>query len=58
MIETQEKIAQEIRPFQKINDSFKKILITSNTPTPFYRDDRIYVMSIFNFLMDNDSLEK
>ena len=40
------KTAQEIRPFLKINDSFKKVVITSNTPKPFYTEDGILMMSI------------
>ena len=56
-LETEEKMAQEIRPFTKINDSFKKIVITSNTPKPFYNDDGILMMSVFDFLLNQDSLE-
>ena len=56
-LETEEKMAQEIRPFTKINDSFKKIVITSNTPKPFYNDDGILMMSVFDFLLKQDSLE-
>ena len=37
-LETEAKMTQEIRPFLKINDSFKKIVITSDTPKPFYRN--------------------
>lgn len=48
-LETEEKAAQEIRPFTKINDSFKKIVITSNTPKPFYNDDGILMMSVLTF---------
>ena len=40
MLETEAKMAQEIRPFLKINDSFKKIVITSNTPKPFRSEER------------------
>ena len=56
-LETEEKMAQEIRPFNKINDSFKKIVITSNTPKPFYNDDGILMMSVFDFLLKQESLE-
>ena len=56
-LETEEKMAQEIRPFTKINDSFKKIVITSNTPKPFYNDDGILMMSVFDFLLMQESLE-
>lgn len=56
-LETEEKMTQEIRPFTKINDSFKKIVITSNTPKPFYNDDGILMMSVFDFLLKQESLE-
>jgi uncharacterized protein len=39
MLSSAEKMAQEIRPFLKIQDSFKKILITSDNPKPFYNDE-------------------
>ena len=54
---TEEKMAQEIRPFLKINDSFKKIVITSNTPKPFYSDDGILMMNVFDFLLKPELLE-
>ena len=57
LLETPEKIKQEIRPFLKINDSFKKIVITSNTPKPFYTEDGILMMNIYDFLRNNESLE-
>ena len=56
-LETEEKMIQEIRPFTKINDFFKKIVITSNTPKPFYNDDGILIMSVFDFLLKQESLE-
>lgn len=57
MLGTEEKVAQEIRPFLKINDSFKKIVITSDTPKPFYNDDGILMMNVFDFLLNPDLLE-
>lgn len=57
MLGTAEKMVQEIRPFLKINDSFKKILITSDTPKPFYNDDGILIMNVYDFLLNADSLE-
>lgn len=54
---TAEKIEQEIRPFLKINDSFKKIVITSDTPKPFYNEDGILMMNVYDFLLNADSLE-
>ncbi len=56
LLETEEKIAQEIRPFLKINDSFKKIVITSNTPKPFYNDEGILILNMYDFLLDPKSL--
>ncbi|MDE7131713.1 MAG: ATP-binding protein [Lachnospiraceae bacterium] len=56
-LETEEKAAQEIRPFLKIKDSFKKIVITSNTPKPFYSDDGILMMNVYDFLLNPDSME-
>jgi len=41
----------------KINDSFKKIVITSNTPKPFYTDDGILMMNVYDFLLKKESLE-
>ncbi len=49
--------AQEIRPFLKINDLYKKIIITFATPKPIYTEEGVYVMSIFDFLRKSDSLE-
>ena len=57
MLETEAKMAQEIRPFLKINDSFKKIVITSNIPKPFYNDQGILIMNVYDFLLNADSLE-
>ena len=57
MLGTEEKMTQEIRPFLKIKDSFKKIIITSNTPKPFYTDEGILMMNIYDFLLKPDSLE-
>ena len=57
MLGTEEKMAQEIRPFLKINDSFKKIVITSDTPKPFYNEDGILMMNVYDFLLNADSLE-
>lgn len=54
---TEEKMKQEIRPFLKINDSFKKIVITSDTPKPFYTEEGILFMNIYDFLLLPNSLE-
>jgi len=56
MLPTPEKTEQEIRPLKKINDSFKKILITLNTPKPYYTDDGIFVMNVYDFLLKPELL--
>ena len=57
MLGTEDKMEQEIRPFKKINDSFKKIVITSDTPRPFYTEDGILMMNVYDFLLNGESLE-
>ena len=57
-IPDEEKRAQDIRPFKKIDDSFKKIVITKDIVAPFYDENGILTMNIYDFLMDEKSLEK
>ena len=57
MLESEAKMEQEIRPFLKINDSFKKIVITSDTPKPFYNDQGILIMNVYVFLWNVDTFE-
>ena len=49
MLEMEAKMTQEISPFLKINDSFKKIVITSDTPKPFYNEQGILIMNLERF---------
>ena len=56
-LDDSDKMEQEIRPFKRINDSFKKIVITSDTPKPFYSDDGILMMNVYDFLLNQDSLD-
>lgn len=57
-IPDEEKREQEIRPFKKIDDSFKKIIITKDVVAPYYDENGILTMNIYDFLMDEKSLEK
>ncbi|MBU5451445.1 ATP-binding protein [Acetivibrio sp. MSJd-27] len=57
-IPDEEKRIQEIRPFKKIDDSFKKIIITKDIVPSFYDENGILTMNIYDFLMDEKSLEK
>ena len=52
----EEKRKQEIRPFVKIDDSFKKIVITGDMSPTYYNDDGVLFMNIFDFLLKPDNL--
>ena len=54
----EEKRAQEIRPFTRIDDSFKKIVVTKDIVPTHYDEHGILTMNIYDFLLDADSLEK
>lgn len=48
----------EKRPLLKINDSFKKVIITRDIVKPLYDENGILTMDIFDFLLDPESLDK
>lgn len=52
----EEKRMQEIRPFKKIDDSFKKIVITGDFSPTFYNDDGILFMNIYDFLLKPENI--
>ena len=54
----EEKRTQEIRPFRKIDDSFKKIVITKDIVPSHYDEFGILTMNIYDFLLDPKCLEK
>ena len=56
-IPDQAKMEQEQRSLILTGDFFKKIIITKDAPTPYYNDDGILVMSIYDFLLNENSLE-
>lgn len=51
-----EKLNQEIRPFRKINDSFKKVVITRDMIISYYDENGIPYLNIFYFLLKRDSI--
>lgn len=51
------KRLQETRPFRKIDDSFKKIVITKDVVSPSYDEFGILTMNIYDFLLNPKSLE-
>lgn len=52
-----DKVNQEERPLLKINDSFKKIIIVKDYIKRTRTENGIITMSIFDFLLDADSLD-
>lgn len=56
-IPDEEKLSQETRPLRKIDDSFKKIVITKDIVPKHYDEHGILTMNIYDFLLDIKSLE-
>lgn len=52
-----EKRIQEKAPLISVKDSFKKIIIVKDVVKPFHDNDGILTMSIYDFLLDEHSLE-
>ncbi|EUB17917.1 AAA domain protein [Shuttleworthella sp. MSX8B] len=52
------KKQQEQRSLLLTGDGFKKIIITKDVLAPLYNEEGVLVMSVFDFLLDLDSLEK
>lgn len=53
-----EKKDQEARPFRKIEDSFKKIIVTKDIVPATYDENGILTVNIYDFLLDKNILEK
>ena len=47
-----DKHEQEIRPFRNIDDSFKKIVVTKDIILPYYDENGILFVNIYDFLLD------
>lgn len=52
-----EKTVQEERPLLHIDDNFKKIIIVKGSFKPWYSEEGILILSIFDFLLDEKSLD-
>ena len=52
------KREQEIRPFRKIDDSFKKIVITKDIVPTHYDEYGILTVNIYDFLLEPNCFEK
>lgn len=53
----EDKRGQEIRPFRKIDDSFKKMVITRDFVQPFYDEYGILTINIYDFLLEPQILD-
>ena len=53
---TEEKIEQELNSLKRINDSFKKFVITADMSRTFQNPDGVIFLNIFDFLLDDDCL--
>lgn len=52
-----EKMKQESNSLLRIDDSFKKIIVVKDTPAPWYTDEGILVINVYDFLLNADSLD-
>ena len=52
-----EKMEQEQRSLVNTGDGFKKIIIAKDAVTPLYNEKGILVMSVYDFLLNPDSME-
>ena len=52
-----EKMEQEQRSLVNTGDGFKKIIITKDAVAPLYNEKGILVMSVYDFLLNPDSME-
>lgn len=56
-LDTPEKVAQEKRSLTLIDDSFRKIVVVNHVMRPYMDDDGILTMGLFDFLLDQNSLD-
>lgn len=52
-----EKMQQESNSLLRIDDSFKKIIVVKDAPAPWYTENGILVISIYDFLLNGNSLD-
>ena len=51
------KLEQEQRSLTLTGDFFKRIILTKDTPAPYYTENGILIMGIYDFLLNENSLE-
>ena len=55
-IPDQAKMEQEQRSLMLTGDFFKRIIITRDTPAPHYNENGVLLMSVYDFLLNENSL--
>lgn len=56
-IDTEEKIAQEQKSLLHINDAFKKIIIVKDSIKPHYNNSGVYIIGLYDFLLNYEILD-
>ncbi len=56
-IPDREKMLQEQNSLMRIADSFKKIIIVKDAIKSHYNEEGVYILNLFDFLLDENSLE-
>ena len=56
-IENDDKKQQELRPLLNVNDFFKKIIVVNRDIPKYKNEDGILIMGIYDFLLNENSLD-
>ena len=51
------KMQQEANSLLRIDDSFKKIIVVKDNPAPYYTEEGVLVIGVFDFLLKANSLD-
>ena len=51
------KMQQESNSLLRIDDTFKKVIVLKDTPSPWYTEDGILVIRVYDFLLNANSLD-
>lgn len=47
---------QEQRSLMLTGDFFKRMIITKDTPAPYYNESGVLIMNVYDFLLNENSL--
>lgn len=56
-IPDQAKMEQEQRSLMLTGDFFKRMIITKDTPAPYYNESGVLIMNVYDFLLNENSLD-